>query len=141
MACERADIVTGIAGLAGAAFSVDGSGCDPSDTVSSLHIHGDEDATVLYAGGGFAGGEYPGAVESTQQWAGFNGCGSTMTDGAALDLVRDIAGEETTVEIVDGCPDGVGVELWTLVGGGHIPNFHDTFGTTVTGWLIDHPRP
>lgn len=141
MACERADIVTGIAGLAGAAFSVDGSGCDPSDTVSSLHIHGDADATVLYEGGGFAGGEYPGALDSTLQWAGYDGCASTMTDGPARDLVRDLAGDETTVQIVDGCPAGVGVELWTIVEGGHIPNFHDGFGTTVVGWLNDHPRP
>jgi polyhydroxybutyrate depolymerase len=135
MACERADIVTAIAGLAGAATSLDGSDCDPSASVSSLHLHGDADDTILYAGD-----DYPGAVESTLQWAAHDGCGTTFSDGAALDLVRDLDGAETTVQTIDGCPAGVGVELWTIGGGGHIPNFHPTFGTTVVGWLIDHPR-
>lgn len=142
LACERADIITAIAGLAGAAPTVDGSGCDPVATVSSLHIHGDADDTVLYAGGGNLGDAYPGAVDSTMQWAEHHGCGTTRTAGTALDLVRDVEGSETTVESVDGCPSGVGVELWTIVGGGHIPNFvTGAFGSSVVGWLNDHPRP
>jgi polyhydroxybutyrate depolymerase len=140
MACERADIITAIAGLAGAATSLDGVGCDPVAAVSSLHVHGDADATVSYLGGGDLNAEYPGAVESTMQIAAKNGCGDTRTDGPAIDLVRDLDGAETTTQLVDGCPDGVGVELWTIVGGGHIPNFVDGGGVSIIDWLIAHPR-
>lgn len=141
LACERADVVTGFAGLAGAAPTVDGAGCDPAQPVSALHVHGTADDVVEYAGGAFGGGSYPGAEESVELWAEKTGCATTRTQGAALDLVRDLAGAETTVELAEDCPDGVGVELWTITGGSHVPNFVDGFGTILTDWLQAHPRP
>jgi polyhydroxybutyrate depolymerase len=139
MACDRADVVTAIAGLAGAAPTVDGDGCAPVRPVSTLHLHGDADTVVPYGGGTLAA-PFPGAVSSVMQLAAHGGCGTTRTFGASRDLEDDLPGAETTVEIVDGCPAGVGVELWTIVGGSHAPDFHPTIGRTLVGWLVDHPR-
>jgi polyhydroxybutyrate depolymerase len=136
MACERADVVTAIAGLAGAATTVDGSGCDPAAPVSSLHVHGDMDEIVPYQGGDFA----PGAVASVMQWADHDGCGDTRSPGEPLDLEENLDGFETVSEIVDGCPAGVGVELWTIQDGVHAPVFHPTIGDTLIDWLMAHPR-
>ncbi|MCB9575315.1 MAG: hypothetical protein H6709_24835, partial [Kofleriaceae bacterium] len=140
MACDRADVITAIAGLAGLMISVDGSGCNPARPVSILHLHGDADDTVPYDGDGGPGGAgaSPGAVASTAIWAALDGCGTTTTAGAPLDLVRDIDGAETQVASYDDCPSGLGVELWTLTGAGHIPNWQPDFDETVWAWLTSH---
>ena len=64
--------------------------------------------------------------------------GTTTTAGAPLDLVRDIDGAETQVASYDDCPSGLGVELWTLTGAGHIPNWQPDFDETVWAWLTSH---
>ena len=52
MACQSADLIAGIASLAGATF-LDPSHCAPSEPVNILHIHGTADDIVPYAGGAF----------------------------------------------------------------------------------------
>ena len=139
MACDRADIVTAIAPIAGAAPQIDGSDCELSRPVSVLHIHGDIDDTIPYDGvpdGDFA---FPGAVASVQQLAGKDDCDPTLTDGPRIDIVRTSDGDETRTARA-GCSGGVGIELWTMEGVGHVPNVTDDFATIVAGWLIDHPR-
>ena len=145
MACERADIFTGIAILAGANISLDGTGCTAAQPVSILHMHGTADTVVAYAGDtSVAPGEanFPGAVESVQQWAGYDGCSPTLTDGTPFDMVVDLLGAETTPKAA-GCssaPHGVGVELWSIAGAEHIPTLQSTFGADVATWLMAHPR-
>ena len=63
MACERADVIDQIAGLAGHASSLP---CNPTRPVSVLHIHGTGDATVPYETGVFGGVQSPGAVDSAR---------------------------------------------------------------------------
>jgi polyhydroxybutyrate depolymerase len=135
MACERPDLITAIAGLAGAASSVPAS-CTPERTVNVLHIHGTADATVPYTGGGLGSG---GAEASVQQWAGHDGCATTLTAGASFDLEGALAGSETQA-LAAGCPSGVAVELWKVEGGSHVPNWGPTFTPTLWQWLDDHPR-
>lgn len=139
LACDRADVITGIAGLAGSDDTV--GDCDPAQPVSVLHIHGTADATVEFEGGTFAGGTYPGAVASVSQWQAHDGCGATRTDGDALDLVGNVDGAETDVAVADGCPSGVGVELWSMNEAGHIPDLAPAFSANVIGWLQAHARP
>ncbi len=140
LACDRADVITGIVGLAGADDTV--GDCDPSDPVSVLHIHGTDDETVGYDGGTFAGGTYPGAVASVSQWQAHDGCDASRGPGEPRDLDTGIDGAEPEVEIADGCPSGVGVELWTMTGASHIPSLDTaTFGATIVTWLQAHPRP
>jgi polyhydroxybutyrate depolymerase len=140
LACDRADVVTAIAGLAGAA-PLDPGTCRPSRPVSALHVHGTADEVIAYAGGTLAGA-YPGAEASFSQWAAHAGCASTTAAGAPLDLESSLAGAETAPRAAEGCPSGVGVELWTIEGGRHIPTFGpEAFGPRVFEWLAAHPRP
>lgn len=143
LACERADAIAAIAGLAGAA-TIDG--CDPGRPVSVLHVHGTADRTIAYGGGtlafdGTSLGAYPGAVESVAAWAALDGCGDGRSAREPRDLVSALPGAETRVEGADGCPPGVGVELWTIEDGGHIPALAPGFGAAVLAWLDAHARP
>jgi polyhydroxybutyrate depolymerase len=140
MACDRADLITAIVGLAGSAPNADGSDCDPSQPVSLLHIHGTADTEIPYDGSTTASFAFPGAVGSVTQWADKIGCDPTFTDGAPIDLDRNLAGAETTVRTAE-CPADRAVELWTIEGGVHLPDFVPGIGTTLADWLIDHPRP
>jgi len=142
LACDRADRVTAIAGLAGSTTSIDGSDCSPSAPVSVLHVHGTSDQTVAYGGGTLlpGGPAYAGAEASTAQWADHDGCGDTWSAGAALDLERTLAGAETSAAAAEGCPAGIGVERWTIAGGGHIPALASDFSARVLDWLAAHPR-
>lgn len=138
MACEAADRITAIAGLAGSEF-FDASACTPSRAVGILHVHGTADDAVLYEG---ESGAYPGAVETVERWAMRNGCDATMpAAGEALDLDVGLPGADTTVaRYATGCEPGGDVELWTIEGGTHIPVFEDRFIVQVWGWLSAHSR-
>lgn len=133
MACERADIIAAIAPLAGNAASQPAS-CTPSQPVSVLHLHGTMDETVPFASG------TNGAVASTTQWAQKNGCGTTRTSGAAIDIEANLAGIETRTETVDGCPATGKVELWSIEGGSHIPVFITGFAQIWFDWFQAHAR-
>ncbi|MGE0547903.1 MAG: PHB depolymerase family esterase [Kofleriaceae bacterium] len=132
LACERADVVRAIAGLAGGASSMPTT-CVPSQPVNVLHVHGTDDETVPY-GGGFG----PGAVASVNQWAIHNGCAATRTTGAPIDLDGGFAGAETTTEAADGCPAHGAVELWSIQGAGHIPASGAQIGQAMLQWLTSH---
>jgi len=144
MACERAGDIAAIVSLAGATFD-DPAACDPAEPVSVLQIHGDGDDSVDYEGGDNCTDReclYPGAAASLDAWAEYDGCGAGRSqDPGRLDLDRNLAGEETRVERQDGCPDGIGLELWTIEGGGHIPAVQSAFPGLVWGWLSAHSKP
>jgi polyhydroxybutyrate depolymerase len=136
MACERADIAA-IASLAGGTF-IDADDCAPTDTVSILHIHGTLDGDVEYEGSA----TQPGAVGSGERWATYNGCAATRASGdQRLDIDYDVAGDETSLEWFESCPEGVGVELWTIEDGGHVPVLADDFPDLVWAWWQMHPQP
>ncbi len=131
MACDHADVVSNIIVLAGAAAS-DPSTCTPSRAVNVLHMHGTADDMVPYSL----------AQPSVLQWASHDGCAQTLTaGGTALDLDVTQAGAETTTQTVDGCPAGVTIELWTMQGVGHVPNFDGpTLSALLFQYLGDHRR-
>lgn len=129
MACERADVITAIASLAASASSQP-TACKPERDVNILHMHGTADATVPYENN---------AEGSVLQWAGHDGCGTALTEGATFDLENVAAGSETQA-LAAACPPGVTVELWKLRGVGHIPNWSPAFTPTMWTWLTDHPR-
>lgn len=135
LACEHPELVTAIAGLAGRAAS-NPSTCNPSQPVHVLHIHGTNDQTITYENTGYG----PSAVESVEQWAGHVGCTGARSGSERLDLDSSLAGDETTVEAYAGCPSDGAVELWTLEGGGHVPQFSANFRPEVLAWLAAHPR-
>jgi len=138
MACEASDLVTSVVSLAGSTF-IDDADCAPTThPVSVLAMHGDADATVLYNGTQF----YPGAAETIRRFAAHAGCDSSNPVAAPnLDVVGSIAGAETTVLQYAGCPAGVDVDFWTLVGGPHIPlPWVPSALDAVVDWMTDHRR-
>jgi polyhydroxybutyrate depolymerase len=139
LACERADVISAIVGLAGADISVDGAGCTPSQPVSVLHIHGTDDDTILYAGDPVDG--YPSAGVTAMHWAVRNGCAGEPSEGKQLDLEARIEGAETNASSVSDCPATGAVELWTINGGSHLPSFQDDLGARVWAWMDAHRRP
>ena len=59
-----------------------------------------------------------------------------------IDISGAIPGNETTVKRYAGGPAGIGVELWTISGGPHVPQpLAADFATTVWTWLAAHPKP
>lgn len=136
MACHHADKIAAIATLAGAT-QLERADCQPSELVSVLHLHGDDDPDVAYDGEPL----HPSAAGSTAYWAGYNGCSSDRTAyGERLDLDEDVDGAETVTERYTGCPEGIDVELWTLEGSGHVPVHPDAYADYIWNWLDAHGR-
>jgi len=157
-ACDRADLVSAIVPIAGAA-ALDPATCHPSAPVDVLHLHGTADVEFPFDGGGEFGMTpgSPGAVASTMQWATLDGCATTTTAGTAIDLDDVVAGAETTPAIygctappagssrgrpAEGAVDGqmIDVELWTMQGTEHLPGMTETFVPAVWPWLLAHHR-
>jgi polyhydroxybutyrate depolymerase len=143
LACEAADDIAAIVAIAGTTSS-DPARCRPASPVSILHVHGDADRIIDYAGGshvlGVGQGDYPGAVATVLRWAGLDACtGRRVAVPPLLDLVRGF-GPETLVEPVTGCPEGIEVRLLTLRGAPHVPAFTPAFGEWVASWLAAHPK-
>ncbi len=137
MACERADVIDQIAGLAGHASSLP---CNPTRPVSVLHIHGTGDATVPYETGVFGGVQSPGAVDSVTLWASKNGCTGARAATGMKDLDAAQPGAESTAEATAGCPAGGAADLWTIPNGSHIPSLATTFPDDLTAWLAASHR-
>lgn len=151
MACDHADLIAGIASLAGMTF-LDRNTPQPSQPVHVLHIHGTADEVVPYGGGALLAGlpvmaHFPGAEATVQAWASFNGCQGPVSEGfASMDLDLDVPGLDTTVMRYTDCPPGGAVELWTIQGGQHSPNLPQgasspEYSTRVIDWLLAHPKP
>ena len=140
LACEHPEDFAAIVSLAGATFA-DAARCAPASPLSVLQIHGDADGTVLYDGGTSLVGRvvpaYPGAARTTDIWASYQGCSSETVPGESVDL----GGTPALVTRHTGCPPGIGVELWTLPDGSHLPSFSSGFATNVWHWLEQHPKP
>ena len=141
MACDHADTIASIASLAGATF-LDPNDCSPAEPVHVLQIHGTADMVVRYEGGCFGDECYPGAVETVERWATYDGCLPVGEPGEPLDLDAGISGAETQVtRYVSECDPGGSGELWTIVGGSHIPDLSDDFSPLVIDYLYAHPKP
>lgn len=144
MACDHADVIAGIVSLAGATH-FEAADCSPSESVSILQIHGTEDGSVLFEGGGGVGdaaGAYPGAHATMEQWGSHNACAATRSvDSTRHDLDSSLDGEETRVEHQDDCPTGIGVDLWVIEGGVHIPPLRPNFDNLMWDWMSTHPKP
>ena len=142
MACEASDRIAAIVSLAGAAVH-SSQACNPSDPVHVLQIHGTSDDTILYGGGNILFSPYPGAVESVETWADYNGCvASPSSPAETLDLDASIAGAETSITRYDSlCEEGGSAELWTIADGAHLPDLSEHFTPLVVEWLLGHPTP
>ena len=139
-ACDRASRVAAIVTLAGMQWK-DQTNCRAGSPVSVLHVHGRNDETVKYDGGYTPAAAYPGAVETVGDWAASDACsGELAATGRKLDLDRTVAGDETAEQVFSGCPAGVGIGLWTIEGGGHVPAFNENWAEAIWSFMTTHPK-
>lgn len=144
-ACDRSAQVAAIVSLAGANWK-DVDRCQPTEAVSVLQLHGTSDSTILYGGGAVLPGfpSYPSAQATVEGWSAKNRCASGPADsGERLDLDTVVTGAETRIDRAGGCPSApnIGVELWTLEGGGHVPTFTSDIASRMFDFLQAHPKP
>ena len=138
--CELASRVAAIISVSGQVLT-DPALCAPGAPVSVLQVHGDADPVIPYHGDP-ENPALPSALDTIGVWRRNDGCsGPLAATGRRLDLTRDVAGEETAVSAYNGCPPGIGVELWTLEGVGHHPDVQPTWASQLYGFLSAHPRP
>lgn len=140
LACDHAELVTGIVSLAGAQDAAE-SACVPQRSVAVLQIHGTEDETVAYSGAASLGGGdgYPSAVQTAARWARLDGCATTAVTAGRRHLTS-AAGDDTDVTSWPGCRGHSGVELWTIQGGRHVPVLNAGFAASALDWLDAHAR-
>ena len=110
--------------------------------MAALQIHGTADKTIRYDGGKIAGAAYPGATDTVEMWATYNGCDLTPDDPPppTRDLVVGLP-PATVTSYTSGCEPGGAAELWTQPNGTHIPVWSPTFAAQLVGWLLAHPKP
>ncbi len=138
LACDGAPIAA-IVSLAGSEFA-DGSVCEDASPLRVLQIHGDQDQIIDIDGTASLGpglGGFPSALEVVERWARRGGCELSPEAGVRQDLDRFLPEEDTVVLVyASGCEAGAGAELWTIVGGSHIPALRADFAEQVVGWLM-----
>ena len=142
MGCEAADLVAGVASLAGATWK-DPARCQPAAGVAVLQAHGTTDTTIRYEGGAVTEGAppYPSARETVERWAEKNRCtGALALTEERLDLDTAVPGTETTVARTSACGSGA-AELWTLEGSSHVPQLGPEWAPRVYEFLLAHPKP
>jgi polyhydroxybutyrate depolymerase len=147
LACEASDRFAAIGAMAGATFQYEGD-CTAKNAISVLHVHGNADTLVFYEGNPDRGvyaecpEGYPGAVETAERWAIRAGCDLAWSEtGDPIDIVPDLQGTETSVvRYSAGCEVGIEVELWTIEGGTHVPQFGDGWAQMLVSWLLRHRR-
>jgi polyhydroxybutyrate depolymerase len=111
LACELSGRIAAIAPVAGSMPA----GCRPSAPVSVVAFHGTADKHVLYDGGApiIRGDTHPRqdapVADTIAFWVGHNGCADPVTEDVSPDTRR----------LDHTCPDGSGVTLYTITGGGH----------------------
>jgi len=122
MACEAADLVAGVASIAGAVTQT-ASECASSRPVNALQIHGTADAVIAFEGSL----TYPSANHSHKRWVGLNGCQGSESELPNVDFDGGAGGDETTrIHRLD-CQEGTQAALWKMEGSSHIPGFNDAF--------------
>lgn len=86
--------------------------CPADGPISTIAFHGDADPLVDYEGGTVAGFELgnPSVADRMAELAALGGCDPEPD----TEVVEDVARERW-----EGCEPGVGVELYTVLGGGH----------------------
>ena len=147
MACERADRIAAVVGLAGAGYADPGL-CTPSEPVSIAAIHGTADDVIRFDGGTVfddAHRPYPGAEETATAWATYDGCDTSATaidDRMDLEATLTDGGDpaETSVQEWPGCDAGATVQLWTIPDGRHDPSITSAFADSVIRFLGEHPK-
>jgi polyhydroxybutyrate depolymerase len=133
LACEAPELFDGIVSVSGAAWN-DFSRCPDGHTPPLLVVHGTLDDTVLYLG---EEDLYPSATQTAERFARRAGCSNSWELAGQLDLIGD-SSEAETQQWRTACPPGNAVELWSMVGEGHVPQFDGRWTNLTLDWLLEH---
>jgi len=128
--CSGSTKVAAIAGLAGA-MNTDPALCK-SKANNVLHIHGEQDETILYNGGALLGTQYTSVQSTIDQWSAINGC--SKGSNSEIDLLESLSGIDT-VKVSNICSQG-SLELWRIPNGEHTPALDLDFARKVLAWLM-----
>jgi polyhydroxybutyrate depolymerase len=128
--CSGSSTVAAIAGLAGA-MNIDPALCKATPN-NVLHIHGEQDETILYNGGTHFGTPYSSAQATINQWSTINGC--EKRKDSDLDLLESLPGVDS-VKVNYRCTQG-SLELWRIPEGKHTPVLDVAFARNVLVWLM-----
>ena len=114
LVCERADLVTAMAPVAGTLGAA--TPCAPSRPVSVMAVHGTADPVVPYNGGPMVGRGGPSTIISApalaERWRAINRCpGPLADDSPTPGEIQEMA--------ATGCADNTEVVLVSIDGGGH----------------------
>lgn len=111
LACELPGRFAAIAAVSG---TLNALTCEPGEPVSVLHIHGTADPLAPYEGGGTTTlTSFTAVLDTMDVWADLNGCD--------FDPVEAATGNDLLIHSVfENCAAGGAVELYTIVGGGHV---------------------
>jgi polyhydroxybutyrate depolymerase len=113
LACQRADVVSAIAPVAGSLGSA--YPCAPSEPVSVFATHGVADAVVPYNGGGMVGRGGPSDIVApaalAARWRDIDDCPAAPVEDSPSPGVRR--------STAAGCADGTEVVFVSVDGGGH----------------------
>jgi polyhydroxybutyrate depolymerase len=148
-ACDSASQVAAIVSYAGAQWN-DPDRCQPSEPVSAVEMHGDDDVLtsanpypIQYDGGANSQGvPFPAAPTTVATWAAKDGCTGKLTaSGQTFDFVSALPGNETRVAVTTECPAGIDAELWTIQGGGHMDPLNEpAWGDALWSFFSAHPK-
>lgn len=140
MACTHSDRIAAIVSISGASFA-DPSQCKPSSPISVLQIWGTGDKTLPFAGGTNGGNPYPGAAQTVANWAALDHCAKKMNVISQKPVLGALVkAKKTMIGRYEGCAASTTVELWTVIGGPHIPSISTNFAKKVVDFLMAHPK-
>jgi polyhydroxybutyrate depolymerase len=122
LACDDAAQIAAIVSIGGGGVAP--AACKPKAPVAVLEVHGDGDRIVPLDGGPLGGGlpqqaVIPAAKVTLSAWARRDHCAPAPAVAAPIDVDAQRPGAETHVDRWR-CPRAA-VELWTVRGGGHVP--------------------
>jgi polyhydroxybutyrate depolymerase len=144
LACDLSTRVAAAVSMNGAAWK-DASRCTPTEPVSVLAIVGSADPAIRPGGGtvfDLPVPPYPSAAETIALWSAKDHCAGTLAPaGANIDLNGFLPGDETTTADVGGCPAGISVSQWTVVGGSHAAVPTSAGLDAIWAWMAAHRKP
>lgn len=110
LACVDGERWSAIAPVGGSNFVTE---CEPASGTPVVNIHGSADVLAPYEGGGTLGFElgFPSVVDQTTRFAALGGC----NEEPALELI----GDDVELRTWSGCDEGIDVQLYTVIDGGH----------------------
>ena len=147
LGCEMSDVLAAIAPVTGA-LEID---CAPAQPVSAIVFHGTADAIVPYNGGRIVNlpwgmdPDYDPVSTAIRQWATTCGCTGATEEQVSANVTR---------QVQTGCLDGYGVELYTVINGGHawpggepgwtggdVPTTEVVATDLILDFFAAHPKP